>query len=225
MVIIEPLGTGVILPAFVIGYEVPDGDAYDRVARWAASPDWVVALAQQAGGMAMRYPTVAGAVLRWADNPDRFRGDPDFLARGFRAMAEDPDLGLLGREYPVLRELVCTFGEDYSDRQLGRLGGLFERHLAIPPLESGFEAFVRLARCDLLRHFAGWRALHVTVLSSFREVYANQDCPVAEQSNLDGLELRSGTALDETKLRELEHLGSLTGCSELRPFLLWENAD
>jgi hypothetical protein len=80
MIPIEPLGTGVILPAVVVGYEfpLPRGDP-DRV---PGLPEWILALDQQAGGLSMRYPSVVGAVLRPAAN--RGRGGPrfDHLIRG-----------------------------------------------------------------------------------------------------------------------------------------------
>ena len=49
MLRIEPLGTRVVLPAFVIGYEIT-GVAEQCVDDWDESPDWLLTLNQQAGG-------------------------------------------------------------------------------------------------------------------------------------------------------------------------------
>jgi hypothetical protein len=225
MVIIEPLGTNVLLPAFVIGFELPEGDAYDRVSRWDSSPDWIVTFDQQAGGMCMRYPSVVGAVLRLTDNTEHFRSDPAFVVRGFRAMAEDPQLNVLQRDYPVLRRLVNTWGEDYNLQQLRGLEGFLAHYLVTPSVESGFEAFVRFAGCDVLQYFADWNLLQVEVLPTFREVFRNQVCPRVEEGNLDGLSFRSEIVLNAEKISGLQQLGELVRQSQPRVFLLWENCD
>jgi hypothetical protein len=80
MVRIEPLGTGgAVLPAIVVGYEIP-AEQNQRVEEFDESPDWIITLDQQAGGYCMCYPSVVGAVLRLADNPEWCRGDLLILA-------------------------------------------------------------------------------------------------------------------------------------------------
>jgi hypothetical protein len=69
-------------------------------------PPWVVAVDQQAGELAISYPSVVGAVLRLEANADKAEKDIARLVRGFQLMAEDPDLGTLRREYPVLAGLA-----------------------------------------------------------------------------------------------------------------------
>ena len=225
MVVIEPLGTQVLLPAFVVGFELPEGDARDRVRRWAESPDWIVTLDQQAGGRCMRYPTVVGAVLRFTDNVVRFSRNAEFLIRGFQAMAEDPQLDVLERDYPTLHAMVNTWGDDYNPQQLQRLGAFLARGLAVPEVESGFEAFIRFAPCDPLDYLADWRLLRVEVLAGLRDIYRDQVCPTVEESNLDKLRLRGDLVLDVQCVGELQALGSRVGQAHPRLFLLWENSD
>ncbi len=51
MLRLEPLGTCVVLPAFVVGYELAD-DLKHFVDDWDDSPDWLLTIDQQAGGIA-----------------------------------------------------------------------------------------------------------------------------------------------------------------------------
>ena len=94
MLRIEPLGTQIVLPVFVVGYEL-SGESNFRVDEFDDSPDWLIALDHQAGGYCMTYPSVLGATLRFSDNGRRCRSDVATVTRGFQAMAEDPNLGLL----------------------------------------------------------------------------------------------------------------------------------
>ena len=113
MLRIEPLGTRFILPAFVVGFEL-SGESERRIDDLDDSPAWLIALDQQAGGCCMSYPSVLGAVLRFADNGRHCRSDVREVTRGFQAMAEDPNIALLRREYPELAGLVYTRGAAYS---------------------------------------------------------------------------------------------------------------
>jgi len=127
---IEPLGCGTILPAFVIGHAVEVDDDLDRI---DASPG-IVVIGQQAGGSCMQYPVLIGALVRLEPNRHRGLHDLDALVRGFRAMAEDPDLALLEREYPVLRSLVQTKGAQYSPAELLSLQRYLADDVTLPPL-------------------------------------------------------------------------------------------
>jgi len=225
MIAIEPQGTGVLLPAFVVGFEVPAEEPHDRVSSWRSSPDWIVVVDQQAGGMCMRYPVVAGVVLRFADNRDRFQREPDFVIRGFGAMAEDPQLDVLERDYSVLRGLVGTHGSDYNPQELRSLEAFLTRYVEVPAMESGFEAFIRFSACDILRYFAGWRLLLVEVLPPYREAYGDVHCPRVEDGELGRFAFRNDAMLNEEKVAGLRRLGELLGQSEARAFLLWENCD
>jgi hypothetical protein len=84
-------------------------------------PSAIVVVEQQAGGVAMSYPVVMGAVLRLEPNRHRGLRDLEPLLRGMRAMAEEPDLKLLEREYKVLRSLVLTSGSAYTESELRTL--------------------------------------------------------------------------------------------------------
>src|SRR5687767_3700360 len=119
MLRIEPLGTDVFLPAFVVGYELPVGPARtfanNVVDRLAPEPGPLLVLDQQAGGYCMRYPSIAGVVLRLEANDGKARAPLKDFIRGLKAMAEDPDLELLESEFPVLRQLVYTRGNPYEE--------------------------------------------------------------------------------------------------------------
>lgn len=225
MVIFQPLGTNVLLPAFLIGYELDESRAFDEIPKGAKLPDWIVGVAQQAGGMSMRYPSVIGSLLRLTDNMDRFLNEPSFLIRGFRAMAEDPEIELLEKEFPDLRVLVQSRGENYSPAQLHTLDTFLARHLHVPLAISGFEAFVRFQSCDLVHFFGGWRKLQVTVGPNLRQLYPGFPDDYVDESNLDSVELRTDSLFDQNALRALGELGLLIHQPALSLFLLWENCD
>jgi hypothetical protein len=132
---ISPLGTGVILPAFVVGFEL-EGSALQAVHRLDDTPPWLVQLDQQAGGYCMSYPSVLGAVLRLEANLERGRNDPAHVVRGFKAMAEDPDVKLLRREFPTLAGLVHTQGDPYPRADLRLLGLFLHRYFDAPAIRS-----------------------------------------------------------------------------------------
>jgi hypothetical protein len=228
MIAIEPLGTEIFLPAFIIGYELPNGDAVERVLGWRDSPDYVVTTFQQAGGMCMHYPSVAGVMLRFGDNTQHIR-DAEFLIRGFQAMAEDPQMDVLRRDYPVLERLVKTRGDDYTAEQIFRLERYLWRYATLPAIESGFEAFVRFQECDLLRYFADWRILRVEVPRDFENWYLdrsqNPSYPYLEAGYLSGVTFQCEEFSDAEVRRELSALGTMVGQSHPRVFFLWENCD
>lgn len=225
MVEIEPLGTTILLPAFVLGFELPeDQTVHERLQRWRDSPDWIALYMQQAGGMAMFYPCVAGATLRFSDNVDRIR-EAAFVIRGFQAMAEDPDYAVLARDYPALRRLTGTWGKACNSQELHSLQQFLGRFVDTPAVESGYEAFVRFAPCDLLHYFLEWRMLQIHVGSQMREIYRDQPCPVLEPGNFCDTQLSSDLVFNSNRLRDLDALGELIGQSQPRLFLLWENCD
>ena len=148
MIHIEPLGTNVILPAFVIGYELPlpskNPDSLTDL------PRWIVTLDQQAGGLSMSYPSVVGVVLRIEANLERGKKNLAHLVRGLKCMAEDPQVGILKRDYSVLSRLVATWGTEYTQADLRGLENLLSANMWMPPLRNGIEAFIRCAECDPL---------------------------------------------------------------------------
>jgi hypothetical protein len=77
---IEPLGCGSILPAFVVGYPLADDEELDAL----DVPPAIVVIEQQAGGVAMSYPVVMGAVLRLEANRHRGLRDLEPLLRAAR---------------------------------------------------------------------------------------------------------------------------------------------
>jgi hypothetical protein len=86
MIHIEPLGSDVILPAFMIGYELPMPESNPD--HLFDLPRWIVTVDQQAGGMSMSYPSVVGAVLRVGANQDKGKKDLGHLIKGLKVMAE-----------------------------------------------------------------------------------------------------------------------------------------
>jgi hypothetical protein len=224
MVRIEPLGTGIILPAIVIGYELATADQYQRVER-IECPEWIIAIDHQAGGYCMRYPTLVGAVQRLADNTEQGHDHPEFLVRGFQAMAEDPDLQLLRRQYPVLQQLVYTQGEEYTDSQLRLLESLLERFFHLPRFTGGCEAFLRFEPCDPAEVFREWRVLQAIPTPGLRQDGPNQRSLQIDDHNLQEVMLSASTRFDREKLREVEGLRASLGAGGLGAFFLWENSD
>ncbi len=140
-------------------------------------------------------------------------------------MAEDPNIAVLTREYPILRKLVGTWGEDYTGQQLQRLARFLWRFFDVPDFESGCEAFVRFCRCDTWRTFGGWRLLQVAIPADLPEVYEGQRAVHVEESNLASVNISADTVLNAARFSELEAIGSRIGVEGPRAFLLWENSD
>ena len=223
---IEPLGCGSILPAFVIGYAVGDDDDLERI----DAPPQIVVVDQQAGGSCMQYPMVIRALVRLEKNRHRGLRDLEALLRGLRAMAEEPDLALLEREYPVLRGLVQTKGAEYDPEQLHALQSYLSDYITLPPIARGIEAYVEFAASDPRGFFTQWNVTSCTLRSAERRkgsIYRSTDHEYhIDESNLDDVMLDDSIALDDALWRELGRLGRLLR----RPrsaqlFFLWENSD
>jgi hypothetical protein len=224
MIHIEPLGTDIILPAFVIGYDVT-WVSYESLDAIPDLPDWLLAIDQQAGGLSMSYPSVAGAVLRLTANRGRGFTDLNGLIRGLTLMAEDPDLAALEREYPVLRRAVLTSGNPYDPSTLSELERLLSASLRLPPLAGGIEAFLRFAPCDAEDYFGGWKMLRCSAIGQPRPIYSDR-VNIFEQSNIGQLKIEDTEDLSASSLRELREFGRRIGLDEPPGvFLLWESSD
>jgi hypothetical protein len=222
---IEPLGCGSILPAFVVGYPLEDDDELDAL----DVPPAIVVIEQQAGGVAMSYPVVMGSVLRLEPNRHRGLRDLDPLLRGLRAMAEEPDLSLLEREYKVLRSLVLTSGSAYTEDKLRSLQDYLAGYLALPPLMSGIEAHVEHAACDPRDYFAQWSVMSCTLLAEDKRqgsIYrASSAHYTIDESNLSDVRFDDSRTLTDT-WQEIERLGrQLRRPDPAQLFFLWENSD
>lgn len=232
MLRIEPLGTGIILPAFVVGYEL-SGESDAHVRALDGAPPWLITLEQQAGGYCMSYPTVFGCVLRFSDNSHYCRANVVEVVRGFQAMAEDPDLQLLRSSYAVLASLVYTRGDNYESKELKNLQQYLERFFDIPALESGIEAFVRMAHCDPMSYFAGWRILSAIPKTGPRELYRGETDNYIYDSNLNSIHLTAEETFSDETVLALRDAGRQLRVDRhdrqtndhLRVFLLWENSD
>jgi hypothetical protein len=229
MIHIEPLGTDVILPAFVVGYELPLPQNDSN--RMPDLPKWIVTLDQQAGGMCMSYPCVVGAVLRLEANLERGKRNLTHLVRGLKCMGEDPEEEVLRRDYPVLSNLVATWGTEYTQNQLRDLESVLSANLWMPPLRSGIEAFVRCADCDPLDYFRGWKMLGCTfrgVVSRRGSIYSldEQHCYYVDGSNLSDLTLTEEEEFGPEAVDVLRRIGRTCGApAGPRVFFLWENSD
>lgn len=140
-----PLGSGPLMPALVLGYEVLGGPPDDAWARWTGGelPAWWMRVEQQAGGYCMSYWSVVGAVLRLEANAHHATRDPAPLISAFHAMAEDPRPALIRRSCPELVDLCGTRGELYSPADLATLSGTLGAFFDLPRCEWGMEAYVR----------------------------------------------------------------------------------
>jgi len=222
---ISPLGTGVVLPAFVVGFAL-EGSALHAAYHLDDTPSWLLRLDQQAGGYCMSYPSVLGAVLRLDANLERGRNDPARAVRGFQAMAEAPDMKLLEREFPALAGLVYTYGDSYRRAELRMLGNFLRHYFDAPDFESGFEAFVRCVQTEPLDWFRGWRVFSCTVRPE-------RVAELADVQDFDESSLNSHNVLiDDTERFEAPMLERLTAMgrrlgsrSEPRVFFLWENSN
>ncbi|MGE0490904.1 MAG: hypothetical protein AB7S38_16985 [Vulcanimicrobiota bacterium] len=214
---LEPLHTGPLMPALLIGYEVQGiagaelGSSWHQLLQDRSLPPWLTYVAQQAGGYSMCYPDALGAVLRLEANRSFARHEPDHLIRGFHAMAEDPDPVVL-REYPHLEALCQTRGDPLSQTQLDHFRRALSPYFDLPRPISGFEAFVRLQPCDLMRYFDGWHTVLVD------EYYATLGYLPSWQD--------VGT-FDSASLERLDRLGRHYLGVDHPPsaFFLWENCD
>lgn len=223
---IEPLGCGVFLPAFLIGYAVDDDDELEGL----DAPPLIVALDQQAGGSRMQYPSMIGALMRLEQNRERGLRDLGVLVQGFRAMAEEPDLALLERDYTVLRALVQTKGAPYTAEELHSLERYLADYLTLPPVARGIEACVQFADCDPRALFAHWNVMSCTLRGEDRRrgsIYRSAEGEYhIDESNLEDVILDDKVPLEDKAWSELVRLRQLL--RRPRPpqlFLLWENSD
>jgi hypothetical protein len=231
MLHIEPLGTNVILPAFVVGYEL-GVDAASEDAILDAHPcdaGSLVVLEQQAGGYCMSYPRVAGVVLRLDANRDHAHGPLAVAIRGFKAMAEDPHVSLLDAEYPALRQLVYTLGDPYAADDLHRLEAFLRRFLHVPNLRDGIEAFVRFESCDVMQYVSDWRVMSYQLRPDHGpSLYANMppNRYAVEEGNISDLLLADDERFDDAMLQRLNSFGKqLRRTDPPSLFFLWENSD
>jgi hypothetical protein len=227
LVEVEPLGTDVLLPAFVVGYEVTELAAEIVRVLPEQVPDWLWLVHQQAGGLCMSYPSVLGAILRIESNRE-FGNEVAFMARGLAAMAEDPDMELLGRDYPVLASLVKTWGEEYPRASVERLGSFLARHIRLPRIASAIEAFVRFEPCNPLDYVECWRMVQheLPVRPESWVITDRNGVTNIDESNFRELMLREDELLCAVHLDVLRRLAAAAG-HEGPPslFLLWENSD
>jgi hypothetical protein len=225
---IEPLGTQVLLPAFVIGYETSLKD--DQILRpLAGGPHWLIQLFQQAGGYCMRYPSVVGCILRFSANHGKGLADLSSLIRGFQLMAEDPKVGVLQRDYPVLRKLVCTHGQDYTREELASLESYLRSFLLVPPIESGMEALIHFQECDPLEYFLEWKMLSCRLRPAEHRrgsIYAVNEDFMYYAETLADFELSDEEEILSSQIQYLGRAGQKIGeTGPPRVFLLWENSD
>ena len=214
----------------MLGWEL-DYESAQRLDQHGHAPPWFLHVMQQAGGQCMSYPECAGMLLRFEGNRDHFLHDPDNLIRGFKFMAEDPRLGILKREYPILRGLVYTDGRPYEDDQLRQLDAFLAGFLRLPAIDSGIEAFLRFVDADVLTYFRGWRGLQCNLKPEDQRtvpVYRMNEGLVynIEERNREDILRSDDIEVSETMLDALIDFGKSVGLNApIRAFLLWENSD
>jgi hypothetical protein len=144
-------------------------------------------------------------------------------------MAEDPKIGILQRDYPILRKLVRTHGQDYSREELASIESYLRSFLLIPPIESGMEAFIRFQQCSPLEYFLEWRMLGCRLRPAEQRrgsIYAMNEDFMYYAETLADFELSEEEKLTSSQIRHLERVSQEIGESgPPRVFLLWENSD
>lgn len=229
LISIEPLGTGIFLPAVLLGWEL--ACTVERLVRRGNAPPGFLHVAQQAGGYCMWYPECAGMLLRYEGNRDQFFREPDELIRGFKLMAEDPDLGALARDFPILRRLVCTNGQPYEDGELRQLNALLARSLRLPPIGGGVEGFLRFVDADVLSFFRRCHGLQCSLRPEDQRAGSAYQLNEGlayyiEQRNRQDVLLSDNIDVNEATLAALASFGNTVGLNApIRAFLLWENCD
>jgi hypothetical protein len=209
---IVTLGTQVVLPAFVVGFEVHDGH---EVPDDLDVPPWVLWLEQQAGGASKLQFDLVGAVLRLEANLDRSTASTPYLSRGLKAAGESPNHVVL-REYPQLKWIAPTRGDAYDQAALEQLHGFVTQGVLCPPFETGMEALLRCVPADPLRYFRGFQALVAWPR-------AGAPVPAAAPPALSDLELRDDLIFDEAAVEALMDVGRQLH-QPPRIHFLWENS-
>lgn len=218
MIEIETMGTGCILPAFVIGYEV--GNIHLEDPNLPLDGE-ILALGLQTGGYSVGVASVVGAVLRLEANAQFGKGSVPDLVHGIKAMSQDPDYDLLEREYPLLRGFTGTNGKMFSREDLRLLDLYLKRYFNTPALVEGMEALVQFENCDPLDYFAGWNAL-----SAKRRSHVSRDRYYFDEDLKNQLDLNDAATLDAALIRHLRDVGmSVARQGHPRIYLLWENCD
>lgn len=230
---IEPLGTEILLPAIAIGYEIdfcfedlPLGDLPDH-------PPWILSIFHQAGGYCMCNPNYVGLVLRLTANIDKSPANLPFLIQGFQAMAEDPRIRILKRDYRLLHSMLFTVGQEYTAQILKQFSEFMANYLNLPAIERGIEALIQFVSCDPLEYFAGWKILSLQLKdneTALGSIY-HFESPQTTVYHLDsippqGLILADDTEVSEGTMSQLLEFGKKLGIeTPPRVFLLWENSD
>ena len=207
------------MPALVLGYETSLDPSSPVWTRWTGSndiPAWLMFVEQQAGGYAMSYWNVLGAVLRLEANTHRSRRAPGALIAAFHAMAEDSKPALIRRNRPELVDLCRTSGGLYTAKQLGVLSETLRSFYELPICEWGLEAFVRLQPASPAP-VLGWRRVEAMPAT----IGIGEDWPDEEAQWSDG------KVLSKEDVRTLTEIGS-TLLAKWEPpslYLIWENSD
>ncbi|MEM9190780.1 MAG: hypothetical protein AAGF12_16470 [Myxococcota bacterium] len=213
-----PLGTDVLMPALLLGYESDIGPESPRWTRRKDAKPWLFFVEQQAGGYCMSYPTALGILFRLHTNAPRAVKPPETLIQAFHAMAEDPEPKLVKKLEPRLFEACGTWGSDYSTEVLAQISDAMRDYFEVPRCTGGLEAFVRLEPSPTaFRSVLGW---HYVVPSGSSK-------GVGEDWLSEGPQWFDGPPMTGSDVATLEALASdVLGVTD-KPalFLLWENSD
>ncbi len=208
------------MPAILLGYELERarGIEVERIEAESVPP-WLIHVQQQAGGTCMVYPQATGLLLRLEGNASFAHNDLSKLLSGFRLMSENSDIGwleaiaIMREEYPQLAPVHATRGKELDAAQLHSLKLALEPYFSLPAPVSGWEAFVRLAECELIDVFGAWSVVQFDAgLDQIPETMPDEALP-----------WRDSAPLEQAILDELSRL--VGGGRPPRAFLLWENCD
>ena len=207
-----------LFPCVVVGFKLY-GLAEPRLRGMTGLPPWFSLISgHQTGGYACHHHSLAGAVLRLADNQPFLR-DPTRLLHGFASMGGDTSVPRRERD---LGRLSFTSGDVYQTDKLTSLSGFLDAGGSFPRLKEGHEAMVEFAGEDAWRFFNGWR-IHTAApppdaaTAPLPEHYLSED-------HLAQLEIIGELLNDQIREETRWELGgfdaALDGC-----FLLWMNSD
>lgn len=202
--------TSSIVPAFVLGWEMPTPlYGFELL---ASPPPWLTPWAHQAGGYACAGVGLLGCALRLRDNLARLPAGALDLVSSFEALGEHAQGRVVAR-YDWLDRLDATSGEPYAAQERLRLEHALGELCDVPALHDGIEAFLRF-ESGPLDGFLGWVPAIVAPTERGSLVYTTDVHFTAAQSPF-GLR----------ELSQLESIGNALDRGYPRLYFLWENSD
>ena len=224
MIHIEPLGTEIILPGFIIGWEENSTVTELVKGYFKEIPNWLITVDQQSGGYSMFYPSVVGVILRLQDNIKYIRQDPMKFIKGFELMAEDPSINQLKQDYPLLAEMVWTKGDEYTYPTLQEFHKYLTGYVSVPLISKGWEAYIEFEPVNPLAYFDNWYMLCVEKPEKAVDNHKNSNDIYLDGSNIKQVSLNSDKKFTEEIYSTLLAIRN-GGEGPPRIYFMWENSD